>query len=210
MGMRQKGLVDMIALENVTKRWKGKPILSDVTLSIHPGELIFLKGPNGSGKTMLLRLLCGLLDADTGTVIREDGITFGLLLETPGFFPHESALYNLNYLASIRGVIGQAEIHAWLIRFGLYEARRKQVRTFSLGMLQRLGLVQAMMERPKVILLDEPFNGLDEHNLKVAYDAIQELHQAGHTLIIATHGSHETQFPGHRLVRMEQGRLSEA
>ena len=144
----------MLAINNVSKTLKGKTVLKSIDLTIETGEFVLLKGHNGSGKTMLLRMLAGLIAPDEGSVEVGENTTFGVIIENPSFLLSETALYNLKFLASINRVIGEEEILHLLKRLHLYEERNKRVKTFSLGMKQRLALVQAMMEEPDVLLLD--------------------------------------------------------
>lgn len=127
----KKGMVKMIKIENVSKKIKEYTVLDNVSLSIESGDYILLKGHNGSGKTMLIRLISGLITPDVGTVKRANGLSFGVIIETPNFFMSETAMYNLKYLASINKKIKEDRIIELLKRFNLYEYRNKKVRTFQ-------------------------------------------------------------------------------
>lgn len=202
-------MVKMIKIENVSKRIKNYTVLDDVSLSIENGDFILLKGHNGSGKTMLIRLISGLITPDAGMVKRANGLSFGVIIETPNFFMSETAMYNLKYLASINKKIEEDRIIELLKRFNLYEHRNKKVRTFSMGMKQRLALVQAMMEEPDVLLLDEPFNGIDDDNLAITYRLLNEYHREGHTVIIASHGDYQEYCKFNKVVTMSSGKITE-
>ncbi len=199
----------MIKIQNVSKRIKEYTVLDDVSLSIENGDFILLKGHNGSGKTMLIRLISGLITPDVGTVKRANGLSFGVIIETPNFFMSETAMYNLKYLASINKKIKEDRIVDLLKRFNLYEHRNKKVRTFSMGMKQRLALVQAMMEEPDILLLDEPFNGIDDDNLAIIYRLLNEYHREGHTVIIASHGDYQEHCKFNKIITMTAGKIKE-
>lgn len=198
----------MLQVQNVTKQLKQKVVLDDVSVTIQPNDYMVLKGHNGSGKTMLLRLLAGLIVPTTGSLSVDPEVTFGVIIEHPSFLLGESALYNLKYLAAIRGKLSTQDIEAWLKRFGLYEVRHKKVRSFSLGMKQRLAIVQALMEEPDVLLLDEPFNAIDDANLAIIFDELNHYHEQGHTIVIATHGDYEGQCHFNRKCVMNLGQLT--
>ncbi len=204
----KKGMVKMIEIENVSKRIKKHTVLDDVSLSVESGDFILLKGHNGSGKTMLIRLISGLITPDAGMVKRANGLSFGVIIETPNFFMSETAMYNLKYLASVNKKIGEDRITELLKRFNLYRHRNKKVRTFSMGMKQRLALVQAMMEEPDVLLLDEPFNGIDDDNLAITYRLLNEYHREGHTVIIASHGDYQECCRFNRVITMSGGKIT--
>lgn len=177
----------MIEIANVTKTIRGKTILDNIDIRLDNGKLYGLEGHNGSGKTMLLRLICGLIRPSTGDVRVPKGTTFGVLIETPGFMFNNTAYDNLKYLADINKTIGNNEINAILDRVGLGNSKNIKTKKYSLGMLQKLGIAQAVMENPDVILLDEPFNGLDESSCKIVKDIILEHKERGATIVIVSH-----------------------
>jgi ABC-2 type transport system ATP-binding protein len=140
----------MIHIENADKAIKNKAVLIDINLDLEDGDYVLLKGHNGCGKTMLLRLLAGLITPDNGIVSADEKYGYGLIIENPAFLLGETAKYNLDYLASLNHKIDGDVIDKYLKLFGLYDVRNKKVRTFSLGMKQRLALVQAVMENPDI------------------------------------------------------------
>ena len=157
--------------EHVYKSFGREQILSDISLSVPPGKIVGVVGSNGSGKTVLMKCLCGFLRPDKGEIVvngRRVGKdcdfppSLGIIIETPGFIPTMSGYRNLKTLASLQGLIGRREILAVLERVGLRASMRKPVGKYSLGMRQRLGIAQAVMEDPAALILDEPFNGLDK------------------------------------------------
>ncbi|UOE94741.1 ABC transporter ATP-binding protein [Alkalihalobacillus sp. LMS39] len=177
----------MIKINNVSKRIKNQDILKNINLDVNSGDLIMLHGHNGSGKTMLLRLICQLIRPTSGTVTYEGTPRFGVIIENPNFFQNETAYYNLKYLASIKKIIGNEEIHKWLKTFNLYDVKDKKVKAFSLGMRQRLAMCQAFMENPDILLLDEPFNGIDDKNLKIIYDVLTREKKQNKIIVVASH-----------------------
>lgn len=199
----------MVELLGAGKRIKGKQILSDINLTLEKGKLYGLEGANGSGKTMLLRMMCGLIKPSEGQVRISKNTTFGVLIETPGFIFNESAYSNLKYLADINKTIGKAEIENILKRIGLYESRDVKTKKFSLGMLQKLSIVQAVMENPDVILLDEPFNALDEESIEIVKEMIIEQKEKGASIVIASHTLDYLREQCDAVYKMTDGKLSE-
>jgi len=200
----------MIKLDQVSKIIRGNAVLSDINLEFSKGEVVLLHGHNGSGKTMLLRLLCDLIKPTSGEISKPSDLRFGVIIENPTFFPNETAFYNLKYLASINKVIEEAEIENWLKIFNLYDKKDLNVRKFSLGMRQRLALCQAFMENPDVILLDEPFNGVDDENLKAIYEVIENSKKKGKLVVIASHVKIPVDGLVTKSVKLSDGRIVES
>lgn len=176
----------MIILKDIHKEIKGKSILQNVSLTFQQGNVYLLKGHNGSGKTMLLRLLCDLLKPTSGTIEKPD-YTYGVMIENPSFIEHETARANLRYLASIQKKISPADIEASLKAVNLLDAADWKVKRYSLGMKQRLAFCQAIMENPDVLLLDEPFNALDDENMERIIELLNQL-KKDKIIVIAAHG----------------------
>lgn len=178
----------MIQLASISKKLKGKNILQNISLEFIEGKAYLLKGHNGSGKTMLLRMLCDLIKPSSGEIVRNQNYTYGVMIENPSFLENETALYNLKYLAAINKVIDENKILKSLKQVNLYDERNNKVKTFSLGMKQRLGLCQAIMEGPDILILDEPFNALDEKNYEMAINLLTQLKEKGKMIVVASHG----------------------
>lgn len=197
----------MIEVKNVSKVLKKKTVLDRINLKINDGDFILLKGHNGCGKTMLLRLICGLISPTEGEVIYEKEYSYGVIIENPTFLLSETARYNLKYLASVNKKVKDEEIDELLKEFDLYDVRSKKVRTFSLGMKQRLALIQAIMEKPDILLLDEPFNAIDDENLEKIYAVLNSYNKNGNTIMIASHGDYGGNCSFNRLITMGEGNI---
>ncbi len=177
----------MIKVNNVSKQIKHHQVLKDINLELESGKAYLLHGHNGCGKTMLLRLLSDLICPTSGEVLKKEGISYGVLIEKPGFLSNYSARYNLEYLAAIQNKIGESEIDMALERVNLLNDAKGKVKTYSLGMNQRLGLAQAIMENQDGLLLDEPFNALDEDNLSRVLEILKEERAKGKLIVVAAH-----------------------
>lgn len=181
---------------DVHKSFGNQQVLKGVSFSLNAGKIYGLKGDNGCGKSVLIKCLCGLMAYDRGSVVML-GQTVkagkkltsppGILIEHTGFIESFSAYANLRYLASIRASIGREDIMEALAAAGLADAGRKPVRSFSLGMRQRLAIAQAIMENPPVLLLDEPFNGLDADARGVFRELLTHMRHEGKTILIVSH-----------------------
>lgn len=183
----------MIKLNAVTKKLKGKVVLDNISVTFEEGKLYLLCGHNGSGKTMLFRLLCDLLTPTSGTIEKSE-YTYGVMIETPNFVLHETARQNLKFLASIQKKIGMKEIEKSLEEVNLLDEIDIKVKNYSLGMKQRLGFCQAVMENPDVLLLDEPFNALDDEHFDLILNRILEM-KKDKIIVIAAHGFDTEKYP---------------
>lgn len=198
----------MIKVRNLSKTVDKNKILHDINISFDRGKIYGIVGRNGCGKTMLLRAICGLIAPTTGHIIKDEKITFGAIIETPGFMFDQSGLFNLKYLASLNGKINESAIINYLKEFGLYDARNKAVKKYSLGMQQKLGIIQAIMEDPDVIILDEPFNALDDNSLIFVKQKLLEIKERNKsTIIISSHDMNTIQEICDVVVQMQNGRI---
>ncbi|WP_394282671.1 ABC transporter ATP-binding protein [Frisingicoccus sp.] len=189
-----------IIVEHVYKSFGMEQILTDVSMKVLPGKIFGIVGNNGSGKTVLMKCICGFLQPDSG-IVRVNGKIvgkacdfpedLGVIIETPGFLPNLTGYQNLKILASLKGIIGKKEIQEVLLQVGLDSDMRKPVGKYSLGMRQRLGIAQAIMEKPKVLILDEPFNGLDKIGVGHMRDLLQELKGQGKAILLASHNAQD-------------------
>lgn len=198
----------MIYVKNAYKKIKNNQVLENINLKLNEGNVYLIEGHNGSGKTMLLRLLCELIKPDEGEVVFSREYSFGAVIENPSFIQNDTVLENLLFLAKIKNVITEEHISEWLRKLNLYDKKDNKVKTLSLGMRQRLAICQAFMEDPDVILLDEPFNALDKENLDVVIDVINESKKAGKIIVIAAHDvSNKQNLSFDERVELENGRI---
>ena len=191
-------------------------ILNDVTVSLEAGKIHGLIGRNGSGKTMLMKCICGFIRPTRGVVV-VDGkrvgkdVDFpknmGIIIETPGFIPYYSGYKNLKLLAGLRNKIGKEEIIQAMERTGLDPKLKRHVKKYSLGMRQRLGLAQAIMEDPDILILDEPMNGLDKDGVEDMRRYLIDLREQGKTILIASHSSEDISVLCDSVYEMEKGIL---
>lgn len=177
----------MIEICNMSKQLKYKTVLSDINLTFEEGKIYLLKGHNGCGKTMLLRSICGLIKPDCGEVKYPKETRFGVIIENPAFINYETGWQNLTYLAAIKHLIGKEQIEEALRKVNLLDAKDKKVKTYSLGMKQRLAIAQAIMEDPQVLLLDEPFNALDAENIEAVKQILLEEKRRNKIIVVAAH-----------------------
>ncbi len=206
----------MIEVKNLSKSFRSEVAVDDVTITFSSGAIHGLVGPNGSGKTVLMKLICGLLAPTNGTVTVNNKVigkdvdfppSLGIMIETPGFIPYLSGYRNLKDLADIRKKIGKADIEAAMEKVGLDAHSRKRVGAYSLGMRQRLGIAQAIMEDPALLVLDEPMNGLDEQSVKLVRVLLLNLRDAGKTILLASHHAEDIQELCDTVCSMDCGRL---
>ena len=185
-----------ICVENVTKAFGNQEVLKTVCVKFEMGKIYGIVGRNGSGKTVLLKCICGLLYPSTGTVTVDGKVVgkdvdypenIGFIIETPGFLPRYSGLKNLKYLASIRGKVKEDEIRKYMELVGLNPDDKKHVGNYSLGMKQRLGIAQALMENPDILILDEPMNALDNNGVEEMRTVLLKMKEQGKLIIIASH-----------------------
>lgn len=188
-----------IEVQNVVKRFRDQVVLKNVSISFEKGQIHGIVGRNGSGKTVLFKCICGLMHPEEGVILvngkrvgrdvdmPED---IGAIIEAPGFLPNYSGYKNLRFLANIRRKIGKEEILNVLRTVGLDPESRKHVGKYSLGMRQRLGIAQAIMEDPEILILDEPMNGLDNAGVQDIRALLLELKAQGKTILLASH-NHE-------------------
>ncbi len=184
----------MITLNNVSKELSRNIILKDISLKLKKGNIYLIRGHNGCGKTMLLRLLCGLIKETTGTIEKED-YSYGVMIEQPSFCEYETGRSNLKFLASIQKIITAKEINDNLEKVNLLDVADTKVAKYSLGMKQRLAFCQAIMENPDVLLLDEPFNALDDTNYDCVVNILRDMKKQDKLIVVAAHGIQQECLP---------------
>ena len=205
----------IVKLDSVSKSFKKDSVLTDVSVEFEQGKIYGIVGKNGAGKTVLFKVIAGFLRPTSGHVYVKDkeiGVNsdfaedIGLIIETPGFLSQYSAYKNLEYLASIRNKMTEKEIREAIRLVGLDDKSKKKVGKFSLGMRQRLGIAQAIMENPELIILDEPMNGLDKNGIAIVKDLLRKLKEEGKTIIMASHYAEDMEICD-EVFEMEDGKL---
>ena len=205
-----------IIIDNITKSYHRQCVLSNVTVQFEHGKIHGLTGRNGSGKTQLFKCICGYVTPDSGTVTvagkqvgkdMEFPPHLGLLIETPGFLSNYSGLFNLQLLAAINTKRSPKDLYAVLERVGLRDAAGKKVGKYSLGMRQCLGIAQAIMDDPELLILDEPFNGLDDEGVKSVRQLLLNLKEQGKTILLASHNPYDIDVLCDTVHRMEAGKI---
>lgn len=186
----------MLEIKGLTKKFKKRTVLRDINLSLEFGNIYGFIGANGSGKSVFFKTICGFLKPDKGTVT-VNGKTIGkeidflpslgVVIEKPGFIENYNQFENLKYLAQINNVIDDKKIIEVLHRVGLDINNKEKVKTFSLGMRQRLAIAQAIMEDQKIIILDEPFNGLDKNGCNQIKNLLMELKSPDRLILLTSH-----------------------
>ena len=201
---------------DVTKVIKGKTVLSHINLSLNSGYVYGFVGPNASGKTMLFRVLSGLISATTGIVSLNGKIlkkafpvlpNLGILLENVSLYPELTGYENLDYLAKFNHKIDKAGIIEALQRVGLDPADKRKYGKYSLGMKQRLALAQAVMERPGILMLDEPTNALDQDSVKLIRGLIESEKDRGAIVLLASHNKEDIQLLCDHTFTMDGGAI---
>lgn len=211
-----------VEINHLTKVIQGNVVLDDINACFscasgeNGGRIYGIQGINGSGKTMLMRVICGLVLPTMGTVsidgeIIGKGISFprsiGLLLENPIFIDEFTGAKNLSLLCDIKRLVSQAQIGDTLRRVGLNPSDKRPFRKYSLGMKQRLGIAAAIVESPDLILLDEPFNALDESGIKEIRDLLRELRQKGKLIVLTCHDRQQMESLADEIIAMREGRI---
>lgn len=207
----------VIDIKSVSKIIQGVTVLDGVNLHMESGNIYGLLGRNGSGKTMLMRVLCGLVRPSEGKITIDGAQQWkdfsypedlGMLIETPTFLPEFTGYENLKMLSSIRKTISGEDIRQALRKVGLDPDDKRVTKKYSLGMRQRLGIACAIMERPKLLVLDEPFNGLDVDGYALVNDILLEEKEKGTLIMLACHDREELEHLSDVIYKVEQGRFS--
>ncbi len=207
-----------IVVQNVSKTYGSVRALQRVSFSLPEGVIFALLGPNGAGKTTLIRILMGILPADEGQVLVlgtspiEARPYVGYLPEARGLYRQARVLELLSYLGALKGLSlaeARREALAWLDRLGLAEWARRHVDELSHGMQQKVQLIAALLHRPRLIVFDEPFQGLDPVNVQLVKDLLRELRSQGHTILLSSHQLHHVEALADHVALIHRGRIVE-
>ena len=208
---------NIIEIKNVTKEFKETRALDNVSLTFEREKIHGIIGRNGSGKTVLLKCICGFMSPTQGEILvnsqrvkaakAQEGI--GIIIESPGFIGSKSGIKNLRYLAALQGRVDLQKISAAMETVGLDPKEPKPVRKYSLGMRQRLGIAQAVMEDPDILLLDEPMNGLDNQGVDDMRRLFMSLREKGKTIILASHSNEDIKTLCDTVCQLDHGKLLE-
>ena len=206
-----------IRLKNVTKKIKQDILLDHISLEFRGGKVYGLQGKNGSGKTMLMRAVCGLITLSDGVIdidgeILHKDISFprsiGALLENPSFLNGYTGLENLKLLADIQGGIEEKELRDCLAKVGLDADDKRVYRKYSLGMKQKLGIAAAVMGSPDIVILDEPINAIDEAGVEKVREILRGLKDRGSVIIVACHDREELELLSDEIIKISKGRIA--
>ena len=206
-----------ISVEHVSLTIGAAQILRDISVQFEAGEIHGIAGRNGSGKTMLMKCICGFIRPTAGRIVVDGNqvgrdVDFppdlGLLIETPGFIPYYSGLKNLELLAAVNRRASKERLNACMELVGLGDAKGKRVSRYSMGMRQRLGIAQAIMENPRLLILDEPLNGLDEQGVEDIRALLLDLKGQGKTILLSSHNGEDIDLLCDSVCKMAGGVLT--
>ena len=206
----------VIKIESCIKKFGGICVLDDINLMLSSGHIYGIVGLNGSGKTMLLRMIAGLIKPTSGKVcidgkqLHKD-ISFpsdmGIIIEKPEMLNHLTGLENLKFLSEINGIVSQDKIISYMEMFGLDPKDKKPMKKYSLGMKQKIGIIQAIMENQQLLVLDEPFNALDEKTVKLVHELLLKYREEGRLIIITSHYRIDIESLCDEIIRLEEGKI---
>lgn len=210
--------MEMIRVENVNLKIEKNTILNNVTMQVNKGEIVALIGRNGSGKTMLMKCICGFVKTTSGSIfVNEKKVgkeidfpeKMGVIIETPGFISQYSGMKNLWLLAKLNSTLTKNEIASTMELVGLNPKLKRHVGKYSLGMRQRLGIAQAIMENPDILILDEPMNGLDYQGVEDVRKLLLNLKEQGKTILIASHNTEDIAVLCDHVWEMKSGEIKQ-
>lgn len=209
--------MNCIRIEHLSKKFETKLVLDDISYVFESDKIYGIVGSNGCGKSVFFKLISGLMKATSGEIkignvtVGKNGampIDVGILIEHPGFLPNLTALENLEQLAAIRNKITKTDIEDILKVVSLYQDKDTKVKNFSLGMLQRLGIAQALMEKPKILLLDEPFNSMDYQGVEELRETIKSYVRKNQvTMLITSHNKDDIEILSDVVLSLKNGKL---
>ncbi len=206
----------MIKIKNLSKTYKNEQVIKPLELELKENKIYGIVGRNGSGKTVLMKMICGLTIPTTGTIEIDGDIigedidfprSIGIIIETPGFISYQSAFSNLKRLAVIQNKIDDNDICTAIEKVGLDPKSKKRVGKYSLGMRQRLGIAQAIMENPKILMLDEPMNGLDNEGVEDIRNLLLSMKNEERIIIITSHNKEDIEVLCDEVFEMNKGEI---
>lgn len=207
-----------VEIVKLSKSFRNENVLKEISHSFEEGKIHGIMGFNGSGKTVMFKCICGFLQPDSGYVkVQEKQIgkdidfplSLGMIIENPGFLPHLNGFENLIRLADLKKKVAREEVMEAIMRLGLDPNSKKKVGQYSLGMRERLGIAQAIMENPELIILDEPFNGLDKKGVIEVCELFEELRGRGKTVLLAAHNMPDIEGLCDTICEMDAGVLNQ-
>ncbi len=196
----------MLQIHNLTKSFHQNEVLKHLDFHVEKGDLIYIHGINGSGKSTLFKLICDILKPDEGTIHINPKAHIGALIENPGFLENETLYYNLKFLASLKNNYNKDVIENLCNQLQLDPHSRLKMKNYSVGMRQKVGIIQAVMEDQNFILLDEPTRGLDQESIHIFTQLINQYHNQGKTIIIASH-DYVQDIQYNKIFHLDQGQL---
>lgn len=211
-------MTEAVKLVKVSKSFGKEHVLKEISHSFETGKIHGIVGFNGSGKTVMFKCICGFLKPDSGYVkVQGKQIgkevdfpkSLGMIIESPGFLPHLSGYVNLKRLANLQKIIGKEEVMDAITRVGQDPCSKKKVGQYSLGMRERLGIAQAIMENQELLILDEPFNGLDKRGVTDVCRLFEELREQGKTILLAAHNMPDMEGFCDTICEMDAGVLTQ-
>lgn len=206
-----------LKMQGISKQFGSQLVLRNVDMEINSGKIHGIVGRNGSGKTVLMKMMCGLMIPTTGTILVNDKqvksgkrlpYIYGVHFDTAGFIPNLSGKKNLQLLAKLRGIANDDDVELAIEKVGLDPHSKKKVRNYSLGMRQRLSIAQILMEKPDIILLDEPMNGLDSDAVEQVRSILLKEKERGALIVVATHIKEDVDRLCDTVYRVENGNVT--
>ena len=198
---------EIIKINKINKAFRENPVLIDLDFSVYDNDVIYIKGENGCGKSTLLKVICGLLDIDPGSVEIDSNYYIGALIENPEFSDFSNIKENLLFLGNLRSKLNIKELENLCRDFHLNLNDKKLLRNYSIGMKQKMGIIQAIMENQDILIFDEPTRGLDDYSIEVFIKKMKDLIEKGKTVIIASHDFVDIGYS--RFITMKNGKLYE-
>lgn len=205
-----------VILDSVEKTMNGIQVLDHISYEFVDGKIYGVVGKNGSGKTMLLRMISGLIKPTNGAIFVDEKQLWkdmdfppelGILIEKPQFIDFLTGYENLKLIADIKGIVAKQEISDYMRLFSLEPNSKKMIKKYSLGMKQKIGIIQAIMEKPKLLILDEPFNALDAESVGVLREMIVELKKRGTIIVLTSHHKEDIFDLCDEILHIESGKL---